>query len=143
MLIVLNVKKWLSSLIRIKATRIMIDHHHAFDLKSLNSNQNQIFVWLLNHHPTIRWTSFNATTAINRNTSLATVVNLEDRWILITSSRDSKKRIESEKSRIEIEKRIISVTVAAKINEMKIMKIDVCNFEDILFNDKLIIVNCI
>ncbi len=30
-----------------------------------------------------------------------------------------------------------------KINEMKIMKIDVCKFENNLFNDTLIIVDCI
>ncbi len=37
----------------------------------------------------------------------------------------------------------ISATVTAEINEIKIVKIDVCNFEDILFDDKSIIVDCI
>jgi hypothetical protein len=50
----------------------------------------------------------------------------------------------SQKNNLEIEsKRIISATVAAEIDEMKIVKIDVCNFEDTLFDDKLIIVDCI
>jgi hypothetical protein len=42
-----------------------------------------------------------------------------------------------------VKKRIISATIAAKIDEMKIMKIDACNFENIFFDDKLIIVDCI
>jgi NMD protein affecting ribosome stability and mRNA decay len=37
---------------------------------------------------------------------------------------------------------MISATIAAKINEVKVMKIDVCNFENNLFDDKLIIVDC-
>jgi hypothetical protein len=38
--------------------------------------------------------------------------------------------------------KIIFVTIATKINEMKIMKIDTCKFENNLFDDALIIVDC-
>jgi hypothetical protein len=38
--------------------------------------------------------------------------------------------------------KIISVTVAAEINETKIMKIEVCKFEDNFFDDTSIIVDC-
>ncbi len=39
--------------------------------------------------------------------------------------------------------KLIFATIVAEINEVKIIKIDTCNFEDNLFDDKLIIVNCI
>jgi hypothetical protein len=42
----------------------------------------------------------------------------------------------------DVEKRIIFVTIATKINEMKIMKIDVYKFEDNFFDDASIIVDC-
>jgi hypothetical protein len=50
--------------------------------------------------------------------------------------------IEKNTSDQESRKEKSSVTVATKIDEMKVMKIDACKFEDNLFDDTSIIVNC-
>ncbi len=39
-------------------------------------------------------------------------------------------------------KKINSITIATKINEMKVMKIDACKFKDNIFDDASIIVDC-
>ncbi len=46
------------------------------------------------------------------------------------------------RSRSEVETKLIFVTIATKINEIKIMKIDVFKFKDNLFDDASTIVNC-
>jgi hypothetical protein len=53
-----------------------------------------------------------------------------------------KRTIHLLKIRDRVEKRLISTTIAAEMNEMKIMKINVRNFENNFFDDKSIIVNC-
>jgi hypothetical protein len=79
-LIMRNVKKSSSSLIRI---RITIDRFLVFDFKSLNSNSNRFLVQSLNHHQKIKWISSINIIMINRDISFAIVVNRE-RWIRIT-----------------------------------------------------------
>ncbi len=89
-LMMLNAKKSSSSLIRIKSIRRLIERFLVFDLRSLNSNLNRIFVQSLNHHQKIKWISSIVTIVINRNISFAIVVNRE-RWIRITLYVKSKK----------------------------------------------------
>jgi hypothetical protein len=72
LLIMLNVKRSVSSSIRIKT---LINRSHAHDLKSLN----RVLVRLLNHQK-IRWTVSTATIAKNSIISFAIIDNLE-RWI--------------------------------------------------------------
>ncbi len=72
-----EMKKWLSSLIRIRTIRIMIDQHHVLDLKSLN----RVLVRSFNHrHSKIKWIRSIVIIAKNSIISFAIVVNLE-RWI--------------------------------------------------------------
>jgi hypothetical protein len=113
-LMMLNVKKSSSSLIRIKSIRTSIDRFLVLDLKFLNSNLNRIFALLLNHQK-IRWTISIVTIVKNRNTFLETVVNSK-RWILITSY----VRWMCMKRMIHRVKRIILSSTRKKINSHQI-----------------------
>jgi hypothetical protein len=81
-------KKSLSLLIRIriiKSIKTLINRSHVHDLKSLNSNLNQILEQSLNHRRLkIKWISSIVTIVKNQDISLAIVVNQEE-WIRITS----------------------------------------------------------
>jgi hypothetical protein len=81
LLMMLNVKKSLSSLIRIKIT---IDQSHALDLKSLNLNSNRTFERSLNHHLKIKWIASIVIIAKNRIIIHVIVVNLK-KWIFTIS----------------------------------------------------------
>jgi hypothetical protein len=87
LLMMLNVKKSLSSLIRIKIT---IDQSHVLDLKSLNLNR--ILERSLNRrHLRIKWIFSIATIVKNLIISFVIVVNSKNRWTLITSFAKLKK----------------------------------------------------
>jgi hypothetical protein len=82
LLMMLNAKKSLSSLIRIKIIRSIktsINRSHVHDLKSLN----RVFVRLLNHQKS-RWTVSIVKIVKNLIIFFVTVVNLENQWISTT-----------------------------------------------------------